>query len=45
MKTSKKILYGLFALITAFGFSGCGKKNAGGIKITIWASEGDKPFV
>lgn len=45
MKTSKKILCGLFALITAFGFSGCGKKNAGGIKITIWASEGDKPFV
>ena len=45
MKKSSKILCGAIALLSAVGFCGCGKKNTGGIKLTIWVSEGDKPFV
>ncbi|MBQ8229391.1 MAG: extracellular solute-binding protein [Clostridia bacterium] len=45
MKKTVRAACGVMALIAAFGFVGCKKKEgAGAIKLTIWVSEADRAF-
>ncbi len=44
MKNTLKISCGALALLSAFSFAGCGNKDSGAIKLTVWVSEADKAF-
>ena len=45
MKKAVRATCGVMALVAAFGFVGCKKKEgAGAIKLTVWVSEADRAF-
>lgn len=45
MKKAVRAACGVMALVAAFGFVGCKKKEgAGAIKLTVWVSEADRAF-
>lgn len=44
MKNSVKVLCGVLAFCSAFGFTGCKGNMDGAVKLTVWVSEADKAF-